>query len=80
MNTAASALFLFIPRYHQDLHTDTVKLLPIHVAINYIIQYNPCIVIVEGAMQPRVLDEIQQSVRPWFSGHIIKRTPRVNNE
>lgn len=41
-------------------------------AIDYIIHYNPVIVIVDKSMTDAALMKIRQSVNPWFSGKIIK--------
>lgn len=41
-------------------------------AIDYIIHYNPEMVIVNKSMSDAALMKIRQSVNPWFSGMIIK--------
>jgi hypothetical protein len=43
-------------------------------AIDYIIHYNPMIVIVDQSMTGTSLSKIRQSVRPWFSGKIIHKS------
>ena len=43
-------------------------------AIDYIIHYNPMIVIVDKSMTDAKLLRIRQSVQPWFSGKIIQNS------
>ncbi len=73
MATASNILFIFVPKHNanKQTHADK-KLLPKQAAIDYIIQHNPKVVVVDWTVQERALADIRRSVRPWFSGKIIK--------
>ena len=51
---------------------NSVPIRQLQDAIDYIIHYNPVIVIVDKSMTDVALMTIRQSVTPWFSGKIIK--------
>ena len=78
METPNTNLFLFVLRDRTQTEKSQInrKLLPMQTAIDYIIRYNPKVVVVDRSMQDGTLAEIQRSVAPWFSGSFIKRTPQ----
>ena len=58
-------------------HDPDFRVVPIRQlqdAIDYIIHYNPMIVIVDKSMTDAKLLRIRQSVQPWFSGKIIQNS------
>ena len=50
----------------------TVPIRQLQDAIDYIIRYNPVVVIINESMTDTELMTLKHSVNPWFSGKIIK--------
>ena len=62
---------IFLVQNNNSVHI-SVPIRQLQDAIDYIIHYNPVIVIVDKSMTDAALMKIRRSVNPWFSGKIIK--------
>jgi hypothetical protein len=57
-----------------DLDFCVIPIQQLQDAIDYIIHYNPVVVIVNESMTDTAIMTIKHSVDPWFSGKIIKHS------